>query len=92
MENRFRYGKRLYQIWVEMRRRCRAENRPAYANYGGRGIAVCAEWQDYERFAQWALHNGYSDDLTIERKNVNAGYSRKLHMDNARRTGAESPQ
>lgn len=75
MENRFRYGKRLYRIWVEMRRRCRAENRPAYANYGGRGIAVCAEWQDYEQFAQWALHNGYSDDLTIERKNVNAGYS-----------------
>lgn len=44
-------------------------------NYGDRGIRVCKDWQNYETFREWALVNGYRDDLTIERIDVNKGYS-----------------
>lgn len=74
METRFRYGKRLYGIWVGMRARCRDEGHHAYERYGGRGISVCAEWLDYETFAQWALANGYTDELTLERNDVDGNY------------------
>lgn len=74
MEQRYRYGKRLYRIWTGMRSRCRNSKAQVYERYGGRGIKVCDEWQDYETFAQWALHNGYEDTLTIERKDVNGNY------------------
>lgn len=74
MANRYRYGKRLYSIWVGMRSRCRNPNVTSYERYGGRGITVCDEWQDYENFAQWALSNGYTDEMTIERKDVNGNY------------------
>ncbi len=29
-----------------MKRRCLNPKHPAYANYGGRGIIVCPEWQN----------------------------------------------
>ncbi len=74
MENRYRYGKRLYRIWTGMRARCRTKTHHAYDRYGGRGITVCPEWEDYETFAQWALANGYAEDLTIERVDVNGNY------------------
>lgn len=74
MANRFRYGKRLYTIWVQMRSRCRNPKHHAFERYGGRGVSVCKDWLDYETFAQWALGHGYSDDLTIERIDVNGNY------------------
>lgn len=37
---------RLYNIWSGMIRRCENSKEPAYANYGGRGISICAEWRD----------------------------------------------
>lgn len=43
-------GTPIYGIWVDMRRRCEKENRPDYHRYGGRGITVCPEWQDFSRF------------------------------------------
>lgn len=73
-ESRYRYGKRLYTIWIGMRRRCENDKHDAYERYGGRGISVCKEWSDYETFATWALENGYEEDLTIERKDVNGNY------------------
>ena len=63
--------KRLYHIYNGMKARCYNKNEVAYPNYGGRGIRMCDEWLDsqcgFERFVDWALDNGYSDDLTIER-------------------------
>lgn len=47
---------RLYQVWAEMKYRC--AKRPAYA---GKGIKVCAEWQSFEPFRDWALANGYEE-------------------------------
>lgn len=67
---------RIYNIWIEMRRRCNKEDDPAYAYYGLRGIKVCKEWEsDFMAFKTWADANGYSDDLTIDRIDNNDGYS-----------------
>lgn len=63
---------RLYYIWMDMRRRC---DDMSDKNYGGRGISVCDAWNDdYAVFRNWALSNGYKEDLTIDRIDVNGNY------------------
>jgi hypothetical protein len=67
--------KRLFTTWVNMRQRCYNHNRPDYKNYGGRGITVCPEWlNDFYDFRDWAMSHGYSDELTIDRIDVNGNY------------------
>ena len=68
-------GSRLYRIWQGMKRRCLNPNVKKYPIYGGRGITVCREWLNYEPFRDWALANGYREDLTIDRIDVNGDYS-----------------
>lgn len=66
---------RLYHIWHGMKQRCFCETSREYPNWGGRGIIVCAEWKDdYASFRDWALGNGYEDDLTIDRIDVDGNY------------------
>lgn len=66
----------LYKLWAGIRNRCNNPNARKYANYGGRGIKVCPEWEtDFLAFSEWCLSNGYSDGLTIERNDVNGDYS-----------------
>ena len=66
---------RLHRIWLNMKSRCRNKNLKQYKDYGGRGITVCAEWYDsYETFRDWALENGYADDLSIDRIDNNGNY------------------
>lgn len=67
---------RLYEIWKGMRRRCLDPKRNSYHNYGGRGIVVCADWEnDFGAFQKWAVENGYKDGLTVDRKNNDGPYS-----------------
>lgn len=66
---------RLHVIWCDMRYRCENPNADKKNVYGNRGIAVCQEWHDYKTFRSWALANGYRDDLSIDRIDVNKGYS-----------------
>lgn len=66
---------RLFNIWAEMRQRTMNPNNHSYADYGGRGIRICDEWSTFLPFREWALANGYSDDLTIDRIDPNRGYS-----------------
>ena len=67
---------RLYVIWNNMKQRCGNPVDPEYQAYGGRGITVCSEWcNSFEAFRDWALANGYSDDLTIDRKNNDGPYT-----------------
>lgn len=68
------FGQRLYRIWANMLNRCRNKNVKAYADYGARGITVCEAWIAYLGFKEWALANGYADNLTIERENVDGPY------------------
>ena len=65
---------RLYNIWIGMIQRCENPEREKYQDYGARGISVCSEWHDFRRFVSWAKQNGYKDDLTIDRKNVDGNY------------------
>ena len=66
---------RLYHEWQGIKARCSNPNNSRYKNYGGRGIKMCEEWaNDFTAFRDWALSNGYRDDLTIERKDVNGDY------------------
>jgi hypothetical protein len=41
---------REYESWAHMLQRCRNKNDPGYKNYGGRGIAVCERWNEFESF------------------------------------------
>ena len=67
---------RLYNIWRGMRSRCNNGKNAHYKDYGGRGISVCEEWEnDYEAFRDWALENGYEEQLTIDRINNDMGYT-----------------
>lgn len=68
------FGTRLYEIWRQMHRRCYGKNTKAYKHYGGRGITICKEWHEYEMFRDWAMQNGYSESLTIDRIDVNDNY------------------
>lgn len=65
---------RLYNIWKCMRQRCLNPNNPSYPNYGGKGVKICPEWSEYLAFKKWALSNGYADDLSIDRIDVNGNY------------------
>lgn len=66
---------RLYDIWRSMKQRCYNPKTNRYKKYGGRGITVCDEWKDnFQSFYDWAMSNGYSDDLSIDRIDPNGNY------------------
>lgn len=68
-------GTRLYSIWHHMKQRCNNPKATKYHLYGGRGIAVCEVWdQDFLPFYDWAIANGYRDDLTIDRVDCDGNY------------------
>lgn len=69
------YGTKLYHIWNGLTGRCLNQNNKDYQDYGGRGITVCDEWRTPEIFFGWALSNGYNTDLSLDRIDVNKGYS-----------------
>lgn len=58
-----------------MRRRCRDPKTVSFKYYGARGIDVCIQWEVYPAFQEWALDNGYRDDLSIDRVDNYRGYS-----------------
>jgi hypothetical protein len=60
-----------------MKTRCYDPNCRSFQHYGKRGIRVCDEWLGeggYENFRKWAIENGYSDNLSIDRIDVNGDY------------------
>lgn len=68
-------GTSLYYRWAHIKERCLNPSCQSYPHYGGRGIMVCDEWlEDFTAFRDWALANGYREDLTIERIDVNGNY------------------
>lgn len=65
---------RLYNIWNAMKNRCNSSSNIHYSLYGGRGISVCKEWEDWFVFKDWALTHGYTNELTIDRIDGNGNY------------------
>ena len=77
---------RLSHVYHNMKKRCYNPSHSQFKHYGGRGITVCPEWLNRERagiknytkgfiaFQEWALANGYTDNLTIDRIDNNKGY------------------
>lgn len=66
---------RLYRIWCGMLSRCNYKQHRGYSYYGGRGVTVCDKWKDFVEFKSWAIHNGYEDNKTIDRKDNDKNYS-----------------
>lgn len=65
---------RLYNTWSNMKDRCKNPNSKYFSRYGGRGISVCDDWEDFERFMEWATTNGYTDEMTIDRIDNDGNY------------------
>lgn len=80
---KFKYSvheyKRLYSIYNGVKKRCYREEEPRYKDYGGRNITVCDEWLNpntgFDSFVEWSLSHGYADNLTLDRVDVEKGYS-----------------
>lgn len=67
---------RIFRIWNGIKNRCYNPNNANYKRYGGRGITMCDEWlNSFINFKEWAVNNGYSENLSIDRIDVNKGYS-----------------
>lgn len=67
---------RLYTIWTGMKDRCNNPKNPKAKYYYDRGIFVCEQWQnDFMQFYNWAINNGYAENLTIDRIDNDEGYS-----------------
>ena len=65
---------RLYHIWNGMRQRCENPKAISYKYYGAKGVTVCAEWKAFKNFCDWALNNGYAENLTLDRVNSDGNY------------------
>lgn len=66
---------RIYKEWKAIKDRCYRPTHEYYEYYGGKGIQVCEEWKNnFDNFYNWAINNGYQDDLTIDRKDNTKNY------------------
>ena len=66
---------RIYGIWKAIKGRVLNPKYKTYKYYGGRGITICDEWKnDFMSFYIWAMSNGYSDELSIDRIDNNGNY------------------
>lgn len=67
-------GTRLYRIWKGVKSRCNNKGSTDYKWYGALGVKVCPEWELFERFKDWAVANGYTEELTIDRIDAYGDY------------------
>lgn len=66
---------RLWRIWNDMHVRCEYPSATQFKYYGEKGVFVCEEWKTFEPFRDWAVANGYTDELTIDRIDVSGNYT-----------------
>ena len=88
---------RVYRCWQSMKRRALGKTERYKREYTDRGITICKEWFDFISFYEWAIANGYSDDLTLDRIDNDGNYEPsncrwatwKQQADNKRKRGKE---
>lgn len=69
------YSRKLKDLFRNMNDRCYNNKNKRWKNYGGRGIKVCDQWRNNRRgFYSWAIKNGYSPSLQIDRIDVDGNY------------------
>lgn len=66
---------KFYGVWRDMRYRCNSPSCSQYYNYGGRGIKVCPEWEDYLIFKR-DMFDSYQEGLSIDRIDTNGDYKK----------------
>ena len=67
----------LYNVWRGIKKRCYLKSNSSYKHYGGKGIIVCDEWlgkDGFYSFYQWAMSNGYKENLQIDRIDFKGNY------------------
>lgn len=65
-----------YKLWTAMRRRCNDQEDPAYDNYGGRGVRVCARWNEsFQNF--WEDMGPRPARMTLDRRDNDGDYARE---------------
>lgn len=66
---------RLYNIWKHMKYRCNSPKSKRHKFYYDKGIKVCDDWKDdFMKFYNWAINNGYDKNLTLDRIDNNGNY------------------
>lgn len=66
---------KLYNVWCGIKNRCSNPSQISYPYYGTKGITICDEWKnDFKAFYDWSIQNGYKDNLSIDRIDVNGNY------------------
>jgi len=65
---------RLSNIWFNIKQRCNNPKSKNYQYYGAKNIQICCEWLEFKNFYNWAINNGYADNLSIDRIDVNGNY------------------
>lgn len=68
------YDTHIYNTWRRMKERCKNPNNKSFKDYGGRGIMIHPDWEEFLCFYDWSNENGYKEGLSIERINVNGNY------------------
>ncbi len=76
-KTKYKYGgpkyKRLFQQWRDLIARHENKSHASYKHYGAKGSKICPEWYEYDNYAEWALNNGYQDNLELDKDILNNG-------------------
>lgn len=69
-------GTKLHRVWCGIKRRCVYGEHWKWAkSYARKNVQMCEEWQhSYLAFKEWALRNGFREDLQIDRIDNSKGY------------------
>lgn len=55
-------GHKLKGVWQSVRAKCRNPKAAGYWGAGGLGVEVCEEWDNFEKFEEWAIETGYREN------------------------------
>lgn len=67
---------RVYRIWRQMHQRCENPNAEGYENYGGRGILVDKNWDNFPTFFE-DMGQPPTEAHTLDRVETDKGYSKE---------------